>query len=128
MIKKVQEKKKKTTSTANLFFKVNEKSDKINLKFALNMYVPKPAGILVSPKSNEAVKTLKFGTTTPKPKPIKKAVKENGYHTAFISNNNSYISTPFECETVEVREKSRNDFKFLYQVGSGGFGRVWKVQ
>lgn len=52
MIKKAQEKKKKTTSTTNLFFKVNEKSDKINLKFALNMYVPKPTGILVSPKNN----------------------------------------------------------------------------
>lgn len=128
MIKKVQEKKKKATSTANLFFKVNEKSDKINLKFALNMFVPKPAGILVSPKNADPIKNLKFGTHTPKPKPIKKSVKENAYQTAFVSNNNSYISTPFECEPLELRERTRNDYKFLYQVGSGGFGRVWKVQ
>ena len=52
MLKKMQEKKKKNSSTANLFFKVNEKNDKINLKFALNMYVPKTTGILVSPKHN----------------------------------------------------------------------------
>ncbi len=75
MIKKVQEKKKKTTSTANLFLKVNEKSDKINLKFALNMFVPKQTGILVSPKSNDLVKNYKMGIATPKPKPIKKSVK-----------------------------------------------------
>lgn len=62
------------------------------------MYVPKPAGILVSPKNTEPIKNLKFGTTTPKPKPMKKSVKENGYQTAFVSNNNSYLSTPFECE------------------------------
>lgn len=100
MIKKVQDKKKKMSSTTNLFLKVNEKNDKINLKFALNMYVPKPVAILASPKSNEVAKSYKMGVATPKPKPVKKSVKENGYATAFISNNNSYISTPFECETI----------------------------
>lgn len=52
MMKKVHEKKKKMSSTTNLFLKVHEKNDKINLKFALNMYVPKPMGVLASPKPN----------------------------------------------------------------------------
>lgn len=130
MMKKSQDKKKKLSSTTNLFLKVNEKNDKINLKFALNMYVPRGvAGSgLASPKTNETIKNLKLATATPKPKPIKKSVKENGYQTVVISNNNSYISTPFDIEPPEYKELSRNDYKFLYQVGSGGFGRVWKVQ
>ena len=101
MLKKSQEKKKKTSSSTNLFLKINEKNEKINLKFALNMYIPKPMGVLASPKANEAIKSAKYATATPKPKPLKKSVKENGYHTAIISNNNSYISTPFECEPVD---------------------------
>jgi serum/glucocorticoid-regulated kinase 2 len=48
--------------------------------------------------------------------------------TAFVSNQHSSLSTPFQCEELEVKSKCRNDFKFLYQVGAGGFGRVWKVQ
>ena len=60
MMKKVQDKKKKAPSTANLFLKVNEKNDKINLKFALNMYVPRTSGILASPKVNEVSKQYKF--------------------------------------------------------------------
>lgn len=52
MMKKSQDKKKKMSSTTNLFLKVNEKNDKINLKFALNMYVPRPMGVLASPKTN----------------------------------------------------------------------------
>ncbi len=97
MIKKVHEKKKKLSSTANLFLKVHEKNDKINLKFALNMYVPKPMGVLASAKPNESMKSLKMGVGTPKQKGGKKSVKENGYQTVVLSHNNSYISTPFEC-------------------------------
>jgi len=127
-MKKSVDKKKKMSSTTNLFLKVNEKNDKINLKFALNMYVPRPVGVMASPKNSDTIKNLKLATATPKPKPLKKSVKENGYQTVVISNNNSYISTPFESEPPELKEHSRNDYKFLYQVGSGGFGRVWKVQ
>lgn len=75
MMKKVQDKKKKTPSTANLFLKVNEKNDKINLKFALNMYVPRTSGILASPKVNEVSKPYKTGTATPKSKAMKKSLK-----------------------------------------------------
>ncbi len=75
MIKKGQDKKKKMSSTTNLFLKVNDKNDKINLKFALNMYVPRPIGVLATPKTNEISKTLKLATNTPKPKPVKKSVK-----------------------------------------------------
>lgn len=127
-MRKSQDKKKKVSSTANLFMKVNEKNDKINLKFALNMFVPKSTNILISPKGHESGKMLKMTVTTPKPKCLKKSVKENAYHSTFVSNNNSYVSTPFEYEIVDNKQKSRNDYKFLYQVGSGGFGRVWKVQ
>jgi hypothetical protein len=47
---------------------------------------------------------------------------------AFASNQHSYQSTPFQYEEMEPKLKCRNDFKFLYQVGAGGFGRVWKVE
>lgn len=97
MIKKPQDKKKKPTSTANLFFKVNDKNDKINLKFALNMFVPKPTNsILSTPKNNEPLRTCK-PVAMSKPKVPKKSVKENGYQTCFVSSNHSYVSTPFAC-------------------------------
>lgn len=92
MLKKSQPQKKKPSSTANLFLKVNDKTDKINLKFALNMYVPR---VLASPKPNDSLKHIRSGTATPKPKPNKKSIKENGHHTAIISKDHSYISTPF---------------------------------
>ena len=38
-----------------------------------------------------------MSVVTPKNKTHKKSIKENGYSTAFHTNNNSYISTPFEC-------------------------------
>jgi hypothetical protein len=38
----------------------------------------------------------------------------------------NYGNTQHPQHTVQT--KTRNDFKFLYQVGSGGFGQVWKVQ
>lgn len=75
MIKKGQDKKKKTSSTSNLFLKVNDKQDKINLKFALNMYVPKPVGILMSPKPNESLKNFKSAVATPKAKLHKRSLK-----------------------------------------------------
>ena len=92
MLKKSHPQKKKTSSTANLFLKVNDKTDKINLKFALNMYVPR---VLASPKANDSLKLIRSGTATPKPKPHKKSIKENGHHMAIISKDHSYISTPF---------------------------------
>jgi hypothetical protein len=61
------------------------------------MYVPKPMGVLLSPKAHETIKQYKSGIATPKQKASKKSLKENAYQTAFLSNNNSYISTPFEC-------------------------------
>lgn len=72
MLKKAHPQKKKPSSTTNLFLKVNDKTDKINLKFALNMYVPR---VLVSPKANDPPKHTRSGTATPKPKPHKKPIK-----------------------------------------------------
>lgn len=67
------------------------------------MFVPKTTSILNSPKSNDFLKNYKMAVATPKPKPLKKSIKENGYHTGFVSSNNSYVSTPFDCETIEVK-------------------------
>ena len=67
------------------------------------MYVPKTTNLLSTPKHNDSMKHYKMAVATPKPRPPKKSAKENGYHTAFNSNNNSYISTPFDCETIEVK-------------------------
>lgn len=115
-------------SAANLTVKINDKSDQINLKLALNMFIPRVVSMLMSPKRQDSYKPNKSGMITPKPKTANKYVKDNGTHSAFISNNTSYSSTPFNFEIAEVKERSRNDYKLLYQVGSGGFGRVWKVQ
>jgi len=75
MIKKVQDKKKKLSSTSSLFIKVNDRTDKLSLKFALNLCVPKPTPISINSKQAESLKTLKFATATPKPMSIKKSVK-----------------------------------------------------
>jgi hypothetical protein len=125
-MKKSSDKKKKAPSTTNLFLKLNDKADKINFKLALNMLIPKTVSLLNSPKAADS-KAYKMAVVTPKPKPNKKSLKENSYQSAFVSNN-SYTTTPYEFEQqIKIKEKSRNDYKFLYQVGSGGFGRVWKV-
>lgn len=29
---------------------------------------------------------------------------------------------------MHFESKSKNDYTFTYQIGSGGFGRVWKVK
>ena len=59
------------------------------------MCVPQLRHIL-SPKPNDQHKSIKMGTCTPKHKLSKKNIKENAYHTAFVSNNQSYLNTPFE--------------------------------
>jgi hypothetical protein len=127
MLKKLAERKKKTSSISNVFLKMQEKPEKLNLKFALNMFMPRPSCGFFNGKQ-DASKVYKTATATPKSKPQKKSLKENGCHTAFNSINHSATSTPFDCEPQEHKEKTRSDYKFLYQVGSGGFGRVWKVQ
>ena len=52
--------------------------------------------------------------------------KENIYQSVFNTTKISPVSTPLEFEPVKM--KSREDYRFVYQVGSGGFGQVWKVQ
>ena len=128
MLKKTTDKKKKNASSTNLLLKVHEKNDKINLKFALNMLVPKTRTVLVSPQHNNHPKTLKLSVTTPKHRASRKHLKENGCHTAVTTNCQSHLATPPEHEVHSPREHTRFDYKFVHQVGSGGFGRVWKVQ
>jgi len=76
MSQKPQLKKKKVSSSTNLVFKISEKSDKISLKFAVNMLVPsKPVGLFSSVKSNDSLTNYKFAVGTPKPITTKKSCK-----------------------------------------------------
>jgi serine/threonine protein kinase len=38
------------------------------------------------------------------------------------------MTPSFDCDRSTPELKSRSDFQFLFQIGSGGFGRVWKVE
>ena len=128
MLKKTSDKRKKNSSSTNLLVHVHEKNDKINLKFALNMLVPKTRAILVNPKNNEYSRDGRLGTATPKHRGSRKNFKENAYRTTGVSHCPSYMATPVDVEANYSRQSTRFDYKFVYQVGSGGFGRVWKVQ
>ena len=37
------------------------------------------------------------------------------------------MSTPVAMEELK-RKVNRNSYQFIYQIGSGGFGSVWKVR
>jgi serum/glucocorticoid-regulated kinase 2 len=54
--------------------------------------------------------------------------KENVYQPAFSSKKTSETMTPFDYDGHHLGIKCRGDFRFLFQIGSGGFGRVWKVE
>ena len=65
---------------------------------------------------------------TPKTKPMKRYLNENVYaptRTMKHSPVSTPVSTPHE---MDLKKKTRNDYFFLHQIGSGGFGRVWKVE
>ncbi len=87
-------------------------------------------------KTPSSSKKIKSSINTPKSS--KKKVKENNFFNGTISlKTKSPTSTPFVLEkaqthtikkvTADVQKPQRADYKFLYQIGSGGFGRVWKV-
>lgn len=47
-----------------------------------------------------------------------------------IHNNYTTIgtnATAVNISNTNTKGKSRLDYTFIYQIGSGGFGRVWKV-
>lgn len=47
-----------------------------------------------------------------------------------IHNNYTTIgtnATAVNISNTSIKGKSRLDYTFIYQIGSGGFGRVWKV-
>lgn len=96
MMLKLGERKKKIASTSNVFLKVQEKAEKVNIKFALNMFAPRPSCGFFSTKPD--TKVYKMATATPKPKAHKKSLKENGCQTAFNSTAHSATSTPFDAE------------------------------
>ena len=97
MMLKLGERKKKVASTSNVFLKLQDKPEKVNIKFALNMFAPRPSCGFFSNKPDTS-KVYKMATATPKPKTHKKSLKENGCQTAFNSTANSATSTPFEAE------------------------------
>ena len=42
--------------------------------------------------------------------------------------NTQTINNSIKTENLQTQKISRNNFNFLYVIGKGGFGRVWKVQ
>lgn len=63
------------STTSTVFLKLNDRTDKLNLKFALNLCLPKPSTPSYYPKHTESLKTLKSPTATPTQPKIKKSVK-----------------------------------------------------
>ena len=43
-------------------------------------------------------------------------------------NKNSHTSNSSQAKTQQKPTLNKNNFKFLYVIGKGGFGRVWKIQ
>lgn len=42
---------------------------------------------------------------------------------------NKYASVNFSPSSVKVKLLgSKNDYRFMHKIGSGGFGKVWKVE
>lgn len=102
----------------------DEKQYKHLLKLTSSVLTPK---LSFPQKLSQLTKTTKSSNITPSTKSRKQS-KENIYTTVFTSNKSSTSITPFEHFEEKNKLKSRNDYRFLYQVGSGGFGRVWKVE
>jgi hypothetical protein len=63
------------STTSTLFFKINDRTDKLNLKFAPNLCLPKPSTLSIYHKHPESLKTLKSPTAAPSQSKIKKSVK-----------------------------------------------------
>ena len=43
-------------------------------------------------------------------------------------NKNTHTSNPNQVKSQQKQTLNKNNFKFLYVIGKGGFGRVWKIQ
>lgn len=119
---------KKKKSTANLYKNVRsplaEKPYNFLFKFTDVLLSPKASTKL---KVKQTFKAAQSSTATPSAK-SRKVSKENMFHTAFCSKKSSEVATPFEYEQEDIESKARSNFRFLHQIGSGGFGRVWKVE
>ena len=122
--RKSTSKKKKTHFGCTSYPYYQEKSDKNILKFTTAIVSPKPT---LNQKISQLTKVTKSTNITPSSKSRKQS-KENIYQSPFYSSKSSAIVTPFQFVEEAKKVKSRNDYRFLYQVGSGGFGRVWKVE
>ena len=123
---KSQSRKKK--SSGNLYKNVRsplaEKPYNFLFKFTEVLLSPKGSTKL---KVKQTFKGANSSTATPSAK-SRKTSKENLFHTAFCSKKTSEVATPFECEPEDMESRARSNFRFLHQIGSGGFGRVWKVE
>jgi hypothetical protein len=94
-------------------------------KITGNLLSPKTNANNFTTTSNEFAKIIKSTNATPINK-SKKSNKENLYNSIFQSTKTSENITPFDYDR-EIK-KTKLDFSFLFQIGSGGFGRVWKVE
>lgn len=77
-------------------------------------------------RKNSASKGVRSSLISPQNSLKKIKNKENFYQTVFNTQKVSPVSTPLEMELRKKR--TREDYRFIHQVGSGGFGHVWKVQ
>jgi hypothetical protein len=104
-----------TNNTDKLLYKIS--NNFLSCKSSINNFIT---------NSNEISKLYKTTNVTPSNK-IKKINKENLYSSIFQSTKATENITPFDYDREVKRNKTKIDFNFLYQIGSGGFGRVWKV-
>jgi hypothetical protein len=75
MIKKLQDKIKKMSSTSSTLLKSHDKNNINNLKLSLGITISKPTDVLLTPKREVLKKRYKFATSTPKIKRTKQSKK-----------------------------------------------------
>ena len=120
-------------STTNSTIRFKEIMDRNVIKLNSNIYMDKKNFLNTAKKTNEFPKKIKSAVNTPKNssalkmKSPKKMTKENFYLTLFRTEKNSPVSTPIFHEEPK-RKPTRNSYSFIHQIGSGGFGSVWKVK
>ena len=120
-------------STTNSTIRFKEILDRNVVKLNSNVYMDKKNFFNNAKKTNQFPKKIKSALNTPKNsstvkvKSPKKLMRENFYVTLFRSEKNSAVSTPLMMEEPK-RKPNRNSYNFIYQIGSGGFGSVWKVK
>ena len=111
---------KKSSASTN-FSLVGNEAESTQLCFVSNILKKKK-----HEKKESISRGVRSSLMSPKNNLKKVKNKQNFYQTVFNSQKTSPISTPIEFEPR--KNYGKEDYRFIYQVGSGGFGKVWKVQ